>query len=143
MRSINWTGEISDTRGIRIAIDGKGLRIAAHKTRNERTSYVLNAIDTASELMIAQMAIQEKTSEAAATPDIMELIEMAGSIVAIDAAGATANIYGSDRENGGDFVPQIKRNCPALYDELMKLFGGLAEEREANAIGFGPVLNPS
>lgn len=61
----------------------------------------------------------------------MELIEMAGSVVTIDAAGATEKIMEAVRRNGGDFVLQIKRNCPALYDELMRLFDGLAEEREA------------
>lgn len=133
---INWTGEISDTRGIHIAIDGKGLRAAAHKVRDERTPYVLNAIDTASRLVIAQMAIQEKTNEAATIPAIMELIEMTGSVVTIDAAGATENIMEAVCGNGGDFVLQIKRNCPALYDELMRLFDGLAGEREADEKAF-------
>ena len=62
---INGTGEISDIRGIHIAIDGKGLRVAAHKVRDERTSYILNAIDVASRLVIAQLAIKGKTNEAA------------------------------------------------------------------------------
>lgn len=66
----------------------------------------------------------------------MELIEMAGSVVTIDAAGATEKIMEAVRRNGGDFVLQIKRNCPALYDELMRLFDGLAEEREADEKAF-------
>ena len=45
---MNWIGEISSTRGIHIAIDGKGLRAAAGKVRDERTPYILNAIDAAS-----------------------------------------------------------------------------------------------
>ena len=40
---INWIGEIADTRGIHIAVDGKGLRAAAHKVRDERTPYILEA----------------------------------------------------------------------------------------------------
>ena len=61
---------------------------------------------------------------------------MAGSVVTIDAAGATEKIMEAVRRNGGDFVLQIKRNCPALYDELMRLFDGLAEEREADEKAF-------
>ena len=30
-------------------------------------------------------------------------------------------------QRGGDFVVQVKKNCPALYAELMALLGGLAE----------------
>ena len=132
----NWIGEISNTRGIHIAIDGKGLRAAAHKVRDERTPYILNAIDTATGLVVAQMAIREKTNEAATIPGIMERIEMEGSVVTIDAAGATRDIMEAVCENGGDFVLQVKRNCPALYDELMRLFNGLAEEREADEKAF-------
>lgn len=133
---INWTGEISDTRGIHIAIDGKGLRAAAHKVRDERTPYILNAIDAASRLVIAQLAIQEKTNEAATIPALMDLIEMEGSVVTIDAAGATQDIMDAVCSNGGDFVLQVKKNCPALYGELMALFDGLAEEREADGDAF-------
>lgn len=56
----NWVGEIINTRGIHIAIDRKGLRAATRKVRDERTPYILNAIDTASGLVIGQLAIQEK-----------------------------------------------------------------------------------
>lgn len=132
---INWTGEISDTRGIHIAIDGKGLRAAAHKVRDERTPYILNAIDVASRLVIAQLTIQEKTNEAATIPALMDLIEMEGSVVTIDAVGATQNIMDAVCNNGGDFVLQVKKNCPALYDELMALFNGLAKEQEAEGEG--------
>ena len=133
---INWIGEIADTRGIHIAVDGKGLRAAAHKVRDERTPYILNAIDAASRLVIAQVAIQEKTNEAATIPALMDLIEMEGSVVTIDAAGATENIMDAVCGNGGDFVLQVKRNCPALYDELMALFDGLAVEQEADEKAF-------
>lgn len=133
---INWIGEISNTRGIHIAIDGKGLRAAAHKVRDERTPYILNAIDTASGLVVAQLPIQEKTNEAATVPAIMDLIEMEGSIVTIDAAGATERIMEAVCGNGGDFVLQVKRNCPALYDELMGLFNGPAKEKEADEKAF-------
>lgn len=133
---INWTGEISDTRGIHIAIDGKGLRAAAHKVRDERTPYILNAINVTSRLVIAQLAVQEKTNEAATIPALMDLIEMEGSVVTIDAAGATQNIMDAVCNNGGDFVLQVKKNCPALYDELMALFNGLAKKQEAEGEAF-------
>lgn len=136
LATINWIGEISNTRGIHIAIDGKGLRAAAHKVREEKTPYILNAIDTGSRLVIAQMAIQEKTNEAATIPALMERMEMEGSVVTIDAAGATKNIMEAVCGKGGDFVLQVKRNSPALYEELMQLFGGLAEEQEADGKSF-------
>ena len=73
---MNWIGEISNTRGIHIAIDGKGLRAAAHKVRDEKTPYILNAIDVASGLVIGQYIIQEKTNEMTAIPLLVELLEV-------------------------------------------------------------------
>jgi len=58
---MNWIGEISNTRGIHIAIDGKGLRAAANKVRDERTPYILNALDVTTKLVIGQLAIHEKS----------------------------------------------------------------------------------
>lgn len=41
---INWIGEVFNTKGIHIAIDGKGLWAAARKVKGEKTPYILNAI---------------------------------------------------------------------------------------------------
>lgn len=133
---INWTGEIFSTKGIHIAIDGKGLRAAAHKVRDERTPYIINAADTVSRLVIAQLSIGEKTNEAATIPALMDLMGIDGSVVTIDAAGATENIMEAVCNNGGDFVLQVKKNCPALYQELMALFDGLAAEQGADEKAF-------
>lgn len=129
---MNWIGEISNTRGIHIAIDGKGLRAAACKVRDERTPYILNAIDTATRLVIGQFAIREKANEMTAIPEFMDMLEMEGSMVTIDAIGATENIMNVIHDKGGDFVLQVKKNCPALYAELMELFDGLERDKKSD-----------
>lgn len=100
----NWIGEIYNTRGIHIAIDGKGLRAAARKVRDEKTPYILNAIDVASKLVIGQLVIQGKTNEMTAIPELMELLEIKGSTITIDAIGATGNILNAIHDNGGGGV---------------------------------------
>lgn len=129
---INWIGEVFDTRGIHIAIDGKGLRAAARKVREEKTPYILNAIDTASKLVIGQLVIHGKANEMTAIPELVELLEIEGSTITIDAIGVTENIMNTIHDNGGEFVLQVKKNCPELYEELMRLFEGLSEDRENN-----------
>lgn len=129
---MNWIGEISNTRGIHIAIDGKGLRAAARKVREEKTPYILNAIDVASKLVIGQLVIQEKTNEMTAIPELVDMLELKGSTITTDAVGATENIMNAIHDRGGDFVLQVKRNCPALYAELMELFDGLAQDRQTD-----------
>lgn len=127
---INWIGEVFHTRGIHIAIDGKGLRAAARKVRGEKTPYILNAIDTASRLVTGQLIIHGKANEMPAVPELVELLEIEGSTITIDAIGVTENIMNTIHDNGGEFVLQVKKNCPELYEELMRLFEGLSEDRE-------------
>ena len=127
---INWIGEVYNTRGIHIAIDGKGLRAAARKVRDEKTPYILNAIDVASKLVIGQLVIHRKANEMTAIPELVELLEIEGSTVTIDAIGATGNIMNAIHDNGGEFVLQVKKNCPELYAELMALFEGLSKDKE-------------
>lgn len=129
---VNWIGEVLNTRGIHIAIDGKGLRAAARKVRGEKTPYILNAVDAASRLVIGQLVIHGKANEMTAVPELVELLEIEGSTITIDAIGATENIMNAVHDNGGEFVLQVKKNCPELYAELMGLFEGLSEDRENN-----------
>lgn len=127
---MNWIGEISNTRGIHIAIDGKGLRGAARKVQNGKTPYILNAIDVATKLVIGQLAIQEKTNEMATIPEFLDMLEIKGSTVTIDAIGTTGDIMNAICGKGGDFVLQVKENCPALFAELKLLFEGIEKEQE-------------
>ncbi|MCI9155140.1 MAG: ISAs1 family transposase [Ruminococcus sp.] len=108
----NWIGEIYNTRGIHIAIDGKGLRAAARKVRDEKTPYILNAIDVASKLVIGQLVIQGKTNEMTAIPELMELLEIKGSTITIDAIGATGNILNAIHDNGGGGCPSGEEELP-------------------------------
>lgn len=133
---INWIGEVHNTRGIHIAIDGKGLRAAARKVRDEKTPYILNAIDVASKLVIGQLVIHRKANEMTAIPELVELLEIEGSTVTIDAIGATENIMNAIHDNGGEFVLQVKKNCPELYAELMTLFEGISKDKENDPKGF-------
>lgn len=119
---VNWVGGILNTRGIHIAIDGKGLRAAAQKMRDERTPYILNAIDVATKIVICQIAINEKKNEIATIPELLEMIEISGSTVTIDAIGAAESIMNKIHDKGGEFVLQVKNNCPELLKDILCLF---------------------
>ena len=136
LAAMNWICGIVNTRGIHIAIDGKGLRAAANKIRGERTPYILNAIDVATRLVIGQLAIREKSNEMTAIPELIEMLEIEGSTVTIDAIGTTGTIMDAIDKKEGYFLLQVKKNCPLLYDELMDLFDDLEKLKEKNAEEF-------
>ena len=125
----DWIGNVLSTKGIHIVIDGKALRAAAEKIKDRKAPYILNAMDAATNLVIAQAAIPEKTNEMTAIPKLLDILDITGSTVTIDAIGATETILRMIEENGGYFVQQIKKNCPATYQEIQDIFKRLGEER--------------
>lgn len=127
---VNWIGEIVNTRGIHIAIDGKGLRASAMKVRDKKTPYIVNALDVATKLVIGQLAIPEKTNEMTAIPALLSMLEIDGSIITIDAIGATERIMTEIHNSGADFLLQVKGNCPELFKEIKSLFDGLSNEKK-------------
>lgn len=127
-----WVEEIFNCKGRHIAIDGKGLRGAAYKIRDERTPYILNAIDVENKLVTGQMGIPEKANEMTAIPEFIEILETEGNVVTIDAIGTTGRIMNTIRQMGGHFMLQVKKNNPVLYEEIIDLFHGLKEEKKAD-----------
>ena len=128
----DWIGSILSTKGIHIVIDGKALRAAAEKIKDKKAPYILNALDAATNLVIAQISIPEKTNEITAIPKLLEILDITGSTVTIDAIGATEAILSMIEEKGGYFVQQIKKNCPATYQEIQNVFGEIGKEKEAD-----------
>lgn len=127
-----WVEEIFNCKGRHIATDGKGLRGAAYKIRDERTSYILDAIDVEDKLVTGQMGIPEKANEMTAIPEFLEILETEGNVVTIDAIGTTGRIMNTIRQMGGHFMLQVKKNNPVLYEEAIDLFRGLKEEKKAD-----------
>lgn len=125
---IEWIGEILDTRGIHLAVDGKALRAATAKVRNFRPPMVLNAIDAVSGLVLAQLPIQNKDCEITAIPELLNLLDIRESTVTIDAIGTQTEIMKQILNQGGHFVLTVKKNQPQSYEEIMKYFGEMSED---------------
>ena len=56
----DWAFQLLNSNGRHLIIDGKGLRGAASKVRLENVPYMLNVIDAATQMVVAQMPIEEK-----------------------------------------------------------------------------------
>lgn len=128
----DWIGNILSTKGIHIVIDGKALRAATEKIKDKKAPYILNAMDAATNLVIAQTAIPEKTNEMTAIPKLLEILDITGSTVTIDAIGATEAILRIIEGKDGYFVQQIKKNCPATCQEIQDIFAELEKEKKAD-----------
>lgn len=125
---MEWVAELLNEHGIHVIIDGKALRGATEKIKGGAVPYVLNAIDAATQLVIGQLAISEKTNEITAIPQLLDKLDMDGNVFTIDAIGTQEKIEKKITDNGGHFVFQVKKNNPALYEEIITSFDAFEKE---------------
>jgi predicted transposase YbfD/YdcC len=127
---IEWVTGILNTKGINIAIDGKALRGSTEKIRNRKTPYILNVIDTATALVIAQLPIAEKENEITAIPKLLKLLNIQESLVTIDAVGTVQSVIDTINEKEADYLLTVKKGNPLTYQETKEMFAELGKENE-------------
>lgn len=127
---IEWMTGMLNTKGINIAIDGKALRGSTEKIRNRKTPYILNVIDTATALVIAQLPIAEKENEITAIPKLLKLLNIQESLVTIDAVGTVQSVIDTINEKEADYLLTVKKGNPLTYQETKEMFAELGKENE-------------
>lgn len=127
---MEWIGEIVDTKGIHLAVDGKALRAGMEKVKDFRAPMILNAVDAVTGLVVAQMPIKNKECEIKAIPELLKLLDIKGSIVTTDAVGTQTQIMEQILSQEGHFVLMVKKNQPQSYEEIVKYFGEMSEDKK-------------
>ncbi|MCI0357842.1 MAG: ISAs1 family transposase, partial [Planctomycetaceae bacterium] len=110
------------TQGRLIAIDGKTLRGSADLANGQAALHLVSAWAEANHLVLGQVAVQDKSNEITAIPELLKLIDVAGAVVTIDAMGCQKEIAEKIVAGGGDYVLALKDNHPTLADEVSDLF---------------------
>lgn len=118
-----WTRSVAKrTRGEVVAIDGKTLR-RSHDRRNARGAiHMVSAWADANRLSLGQVATAEKSNEITAIPKLLELLELNGSIVTLDAMGCQKAIAAQIVDKGADYVLAVKENQPHLHEAIHDYF---------------------
>ncbi len=124
----DWAFQIINSDGRHLIIDGKGLRGAARKVRSEKVPYMLNVIDCATQMVVAQMPIEEKENEISGIPKLIDRIEVKDNTVTIDAIGTQTAIMEKLNELGAAFLLQVKKNQPQMYEDIVRFFEMLEKE---------------
>ena len=127
---MEWIGEILDTKGLHLAIDGKAVRAAASKVRGTKTPMLLNAVEAATGLVMAQLPIRDKECEITQIPELLKLLDIRGSVITVDAVGTQTPIMEQIRGQGGHFLMMVKKNQPLSYGEIVQQFEELEKDSE-------------
>ena len=119
---IKWMQTVSTvTTGDIIPIDGKTLR-RSHDGGNKSAIHMLSAWSSANGMVLGQEKTAEKSNEITAIPELLEVLDIKGCIVTIDAMGCQTAIATKIIKKKGDYVLALKGNQSGLYEEVKDFF---------------------
>lgn len=99
-----------------ICIDGKTMR--SNKRNDQKPSHIVSAWSREDGFCLGQRAIDEKSNEITAIPELLEKIRIKGQIVTIDAMGTQTAIVEKIRGKRADYVLALKKNQGTLHEDV-------------------------
>lgn len=133
-----WMSTLVELSGGRlVAIDGKSIRRSfEHAWDKSSMAHMVSALVSqgGNRLVFGQVAVQDKSNEITAIPKLLELMDLKGAVVTIDAMGTQRDIAKKIFEGGGNYLLPVKENQPALHEQVAALM-------DEAALGAVPGLN--
>jgi len=119
---IEWMRALAEQNGGRvIAVDGKTLRRSFEHAWDRTAVHMVSAFACANSLIFGQIATDAKSNEITAIPKLLELLDIKGAIVTIDAMGCQKAIAKQVVEADADYVLAVKENQPTLHRKVKAL----------------------
>jgi predicted transposase YbfD/YdcC len=142
---LGWIQAVQEITANRlVAIDGKTLRGSYNRQDGRAAIHMVSAWATENRLSLGQVVVGAKSNEITAIPELLEVLELSGAVVTIDAMGCQKEIAGKIGDRGGDYVLAVKRNQPTLYeqvreaiDEGLEQDAARSDEHRTEEVGHG------
>jgi predicted transposase YbfD/YdcC len=114
-----WVKSLQQALSIKhVAIDGKTLRGSGSPTLGPL--HVVSAWASAQRLSLGQVAVAEKSNEITAIPELLDLLDLNGAFVTIDAMGCQKAIAQKIIERGGHYLLAVKENQEHLLTDIQQ-----------------------
>jgi predicted transposase YbfD/YdcC len=115
---IAWVKSLqAEIEGV-IAIDGKTLCNSMADVEGATAIHRVSAFAAETRLVLAQQKVTAKSNEITAIPLLLDLLDLSGKIVTLDAMGCQKSIAKKIREKGADYVLALKGNQGHLNDDV-------------------------
>jgi predicted transposase YbfD/YdcC len=120
---MGWVKGISKvTAGEIIAFDGKQSRNSGDEKNDKGVINTVSAWAASNRLVLGQKKVEGKSNEITALPELIQILDLAGCIVTIDAMGCQREIVKKIVEKDVDYVIAVKKNQRTLYEQIKQLF---------------------
>ncbi len=110
-----------------IPIDGKTARRSGRRGRGRAPLHLVSAWAGANHVTLGQVAVDDQSNVITAIPRLLELLDLSGALVTIDAMGCQKEIAAKIVEGGGDYILAVKDNQPHLYQDIQDCFTAALE----------------
>ena len=118
-----WNEMLSGEEGGKIrrilALDGKTQR--GNGSKNQKANHIVSAVDE-NGFCLGQKCVDEKSNEIKAIPELLDDLNIKGSIITTDAMGTQTEIVKKIRQKHADYVLALKGNQGCLHDDVKEYF---------------------
>jgi predicted transposase YbfD/YdcC len=129
---LTWVQRLHEvTKGQVVAIDGKVAREAMARAGDQGPMTLVSAWASANHVFLGQVAGPKGSNELGALPKLLELLDLHGAIVTLDALGCQKEIVAQIVDQGGDYVIAVKGNQEKLEAAVHAALGAALEANQA------------
>ena len=127
---LSWIMDLHEiTSGQVVAIDGKTLRRSYDAASGKAAIHMVSAWATANCISLGQVVVDAKSNEITAIPKLLEILDLSGCLVTIDAMGCQTEIAAAIVAGGADYVLAVKDNQPTLCNGIRELLRRSCDRR--------------
>ena len=120
---LSWVRSlVGSTDGKLVAIDGKTVRHSFAREEGKGALHLVSAWVAENQAVLGQLATDSKSNEITAIPQLLELLDLRGATVTIDAMGCQKAIAEKIIDAGGNYILGLKENHPTLHQEVEQFF---------------------
>lgn len=123
---VHWVDAIRDKLpNDVVAIDGKTSRRTRDTPIDLSPLHIVSAWSSTNRLVLGQLRVDEKSNEITAIPLLLDMLDITGSLVTIDALGTQTAIAAKIVERNADYLLALKANQERLHNDVEQLFSSL------------------
>lgn len=117
---IEWPSHMKESGKLDkvIAIDGKSVRGSRDSFHGKSPIHPVHAWSVEQDLCLGQWKTELKSNEITAIPELLDLLEVKGCIISIDAMGTQTCIAEKIISKGADYILAVKDNQKSLREEV-------------------------
>jgi predicted transposase YbfD/YdcC len=116
-----WVREVrKKVPGDIVALDGKTLR--ASMTEGKPALHLVSAWSSSNRLVLGQRAVDKKSNEITAVPELLKVLDLKGCIVTLDAMGCQREIAKQIVKKRADYILAVKGNQAGLLKAIQECF---------------------